>query len=648
MNDLRVLSDTSDITAAFLDGLRPMRQIGLSEWANKNRWLTKQEGAAEHGKYTDARTPYVREIADTLTDRTTRKIVFMKSAQIGGTTVFDNWVGHTIDVDPCGMIVVQPNAGLGKRWSRLRLTNLLESTPCLRGKVAEAKSRDSQNTIDFKAFDGGYIYVAGAQSATALRSLTARKIALDEVDAYPGNVQEEGDAVALAENRANSFSDSKLYICSTPLIKDDSRIEYWFNKSDKRYYHVPCMHCGHYQRLVWAQVQWKSGKPQTAQYCCIKCGTLWAEHEKLEYLPLGKWVKTNPESEIAGFHISALYAPYGWEKVSLPRLAEEFLAAGKDPQKLQVFVNTKLGETFDEGDAYNLNVESLAQRAAAENWQVQQWPTGVEVVTVGVDVQQDRLECEIVGWGKGEESWSLGYHVISGTRSDVQTWNALEAFVHADRPVHVSAVCVDTGGFELQDVADWLYTKRKERVKWWGIRGDPTLGAIKTVWPKKPQRVKGGKIEVYTICVNAAKQTVYRRLRIDNAGPGYCHFPVDRDDTYYAGLTAEKVITTYHRGHPTKKWHLPAHRRNEPLDCRVYAYAALCGLQWKRIKVSAPESKAAATVDEAAATVDEAALTEAPAQAQSKTAVKPAAPALPVRPQAPLRIGGKSKRRFSR
>jgi phage terminase large subunit GpA-like protein len=350
------------------------------------------------------------------------KVVFMKGAQIGGTECGNNWIGYIIDKAPGPMLVVQPTVEMGKRWSKGRLAPLIEDSPNLRDKVKDPRSRDSGNTVQSKEFPGGVIVVTGANSAVGLRSMPVRYLFLDEVNAYPGDVDGEGDPVSLAVQRTSTFTRRKILLVSTPTIQGLSRIEQEFEVSDKRYFHVSCPFCGHYQKLIWANVKWGSD-PTKAYYECENCHKHIQNHHKTEILEKGKWIAENPGSRIAGFHLSSLYSPVGW--FSWGEAAQSFLDAKDNEQLLKVWVNTTLGETWiDKGEAPDW--ERLFERR--ENYKIGIVPRGGLVLTAGVDVQKDRIECEIVAWGSDKQSWSVDYKIIDGDTVKPEVWNELDKF----------------------------------------------------------------------------------------------------------------------------------------------------------------------------------------------------------------------------
>ena len=331
--------------AAAGAGARPEPLLTISAWADRYRILS-QRASAEPGPWRTDRTPYLREIMDCLSPSSSvERVVFMKGAQIGATEAGNNWIGYVIHQSPGPMMAVQPTVEMAKRNSKQRVDPLIEESDVLRKLVSDPRSRDSGNTILSKDFPGGLLVMTGANSAVGLRSMAARYLFLDEVDAYPGDVEGEGDPVNLAIARTRTFSRRKIFLCSTPKVTGISRIEAAYEESDQRRYWVPCPYCHEYQHLKFAQLRWPKGETEQAAYVCEHCGQAIQNHQKHWMLPRGEWrASAEGDGRTAGFHLSSLYSPVGW--FCWADAAKQFEQAKKNPALLQVFVNTVLGETW--------------------------------------------------------------------------------------------------------------------------------------------------------------------------------------------------------------------------------------------------------------------------------------------------------------
>lgn len=583
------MSDYVDVKGLF-EGLKPVSRITVSAWADQYRYLAS-ESSAEPGRYRTSRTPYLCKIMDCLSARESyKKIVFMKAAQVGATEAANNFIGYVIHICPAPTMMVQPTDGTVKRMSKGRIDPFIEACPELKSRISENKSRDGKNTITQKNFPGGLFVLAGANSPASLRSVPIRNLILDEVDAYPHDLEGEGAPIELAIARTRTFPNKKIFIISTPTISGMSVIEQEFDETDQNYFHVPCPHCGGFQKLIFSQLKWDEGKPRTARYVCVHCGKAIEERHKVEMFAHGEWVSESPERvsiETIGFHLNGLYSPYGW--LSWSEIADQFIKAKNNPHKLKVFVNTVLGESWAEkGEAPPY--KNLFNRR--EDYKLNEVPTDVCFLTSGVDVQRDRLELEIVGWCADKRSYSIDFRVLEGDTAGVSVWDKLadvvnERFIRTDgMELPIKLVSVDSG-FNTTHVYD--FCRRFDASRVIPIKGQDNLGMAfappKTVdITKAGKRV--GKLRQYNVGVSFLKSELYACLRLerDDAGtppPNYCHFP-QYDEHYFRGLTAEEQVKRVLRGYQRFEW-VKKYERNEPLDCRVYARAAAVVLGLDRL-----------------------------------------------------------------
>lgn len=552
---------------AVHSALKPPPKLSVSAWADRYRQLSS-ESSAEAGKWSTSRAEYQRGMMDAVSDPNIETVVLMTAAQIGKTELINNVVGYHIHQDPAPMLVVQPTLEMAQTWSKDRLAPAVRDTPVLSAKIKDPRSRDSGNTTLHKVFAGGHVTACGANSPSSLASRPCRLILCDEVDRYPLSAGTEGDPVSLAKKRSSTFWNRKIILVSTPTEKNHSRIEQAYQESDQRKYFVACPDCKEEQVLRWAGVEWEQDKPATAHYVCEHCGSCWDDAKRFRAIRYGKWKATaDGDGKTAGFHLSGLYSPW----TPLEDSVRDFLTSKRDPMRLKTWVNTFLGETWeDQGE--QVDEHDLISRG--EDWG-KELPDEVLLLTAGVDVQDDRLELEIVGWGRGEESWSIEYKTIYGDPSTAGLWMELDAvlqqkFVH---PIHgemiLRSVCVDSGGHYTQQVYNYCRARAGRRVfaiKGIGGEGKPIVG--------RPSKNNIGKINLFPVGTDTTKELVYSRLKIETEGEGYCHFPSDRSEEYFRMLTAEKKVTKYFKGRPKREW-VKIRTRNEALDCRVYATAAL-------------------------------------------------------------------------
>lgn len=497
------------------------------------------------------------------------EVVYMTSSQVGKTEILNNVIGYFSHQDPSPMLMIQPTLDMAETWSKDRLAPMIRDTDVLTDLFKDPKSRDSDNTLLHKKFNGGHITMAGANSPASLASRPIRIVLLDEEDRYPVSAGSEGDPGSLAHKRTTTFWNRLLVSASTPTNEGESKIEARYEQSDQRRFYVPCPECGASQVLSWAQIKFEKKKPETTYYECKHCKAKLQESDKIWMLTRGEWRAEAVSKDIAGFHISELYSP--WVKWS--EMVANFLKAKRLPETLKVWVNTSLGETWKEATE-GIDPTGLLKRK--ENWG-RVAPSGVVVVTIGVDVQADRLECEVIGWGLSQESWSLQYHVFHGKPVDRedQVWKDLDEvrFQQIKRAdgalLNVGITAIDSG-YSTQTVYE--YCKEHEADRVFPIKGASQLGKPLVSKYSKSNKLR---VKLFTIGTDTAKQMVYSRLKIHQPGPGYCHFPADYPEDYFKQLTAERIQTKFINGHPTRVWVMSKGKRNEALDCRVYGLAAL-------------------------------------------------------------------------
>ena len=566
----------------------------MSEWADNRRFIPVEENPAEPGKWRTSRAEYQRAMMDAVNEPGIYKVVYYTSSGVGKTSLLENVMGYFIDHDPCPILTVQPTEADAQEWSKDYLASFVRDTPCLAEKISDAKAKSGDNTILHKKFPGGYLKAVGANSPRGFRRTTVRLLLADEIDGYPPSAGPEGDPLGLAEKRARTWN-RLIVLASTATVKGLSRIEREWELSDQRHCFIPCPHCGHFQVLNFGPksqfahlgkgfLRINKENPGASCYICEECQKEIYEADKFRMIAACRWEKTKPEvAGVAGFHLNALYSTF----MSWGQIADEWLKTdeGRRVEQLRIFVNTTLGETFNEERSYTISEHDLEGRIEAYD----EVPASALVLTGQADVQENRVECLVVAWGLGEESWLVDYAVIPGSPDHDETWKGVLAFFERPRK-HASGIeltiptkFVDSGSFTHRV---YRFTRANAHKGYWAIKGH---GGRQKEFLSRPRRVGREGALLVTIAVDEAKQTIYDRLQQELPGPGTMHFNRLADEEFFRQLTAEKRVIGWKQGHPTVQWQLKGrHQRNEILDLYVYGLAAVrfMRINWARLKVN--------------------------------------------------------------
>jgi phage terminase large subunit GpA-like protein len=602
-----------------------------SQWADARRMLSPK-ASAEHGPWRTSRTPYLREPMDAAgPDSGIQDHVWVFASQTGKSEGLNNLFGHRMDVAPCPALLIQPTLDLAKRYSKMRVAPMIESTPTLAAKVKPSRSRDSGNTLLMKEFlNQALLIMGGANAASGLASMPILLAGQDEVDRFPLDVDGEGSPGDLVDVRTRTFGKRARRIkTSTPTLADRSVIWSKFEESDQRQYHLPCPHCQQMQVLAWDKLRWNPSDPllskgrlsQPPVMICEACGEGIEERYKSWWYgeDLGRWIPQQPDSPIRGYHLPGFYSPLGW--LSWEEIVLAYERAKDAPERLKVWTNTVLALPWaEQGEVPEW--EALYRRR--EGYPIGTVPPGGLVLTAGVDVQRDRLELEVVAWGPRMESWSVDYVVIHGDTSTIQEdpakpcpWRVLGEQLARVFPttwggeMRLSRMAVDSGD-QTQTVYAWIRSQRDHRLM--ATKGRDQLQTIVGMPTMQEVTARGRKlkrgIQLWPLGVSVAKHELYGWLRAapplnpgDAVARGFCHFPM-HGEGWFQGLTAEELKRKVVRGFPRYYWE-KVRARNEPLDCRVMARGALAALgadrwteaKWEKLRASvAPEQPHVAAV----------------------------------------------------
>jgi phage terminase large subunit GpA-like protein len=568
----------------FWSVFQPPPDLSVSEWANDYLYLSPED-SSEPGKFRVDRAPYQRGMMDAVSDSSIKEIVYCTSSQIGKTLISKAILGYHIHQDPGPILVIQPTTEMAETFSKDRLAPMVRDTPELRGLIADPKSRNSGNTVLHKSFRGGHITMIGSNAPSGLASRPIRICFADEVDRYPLSAGTEGDPLFLARQRSVTFHNRKFIMASTPTIQGQSRIWRAFENSDQRYYFLPCVHCGEYHTLKWANMQWDEADPSSARMVCPVCGALYGDADKMRMLAAGEWRAMQPFKGVAGFHISALYSP--WQRFS--DVVQEWLDKKGHTETLKTFINLQLGECWEDRSGEVIDHKALAARR--ESWDANSIPDDIVIMTAGIDVQDDRLEISVLGWTALEQARVIEHLQLWGPPGEPQVWQELDNVlisqynVQDGRILRIRAACIDSGGHHTQRAYEFCRSRTSRKV--FPIKGK---SGNHPVWPLKRSTTKLSQgVSLYMVGVDTGKDLMRSAFAVkDPEKPRYVSFAATLHDGYFPQLTAEKRHTTTNKsGMEVRTWKKAAGVRNEAGDCFVYNIAALEALKQSGLRLRA-------------------------------------------------------------
>jgi len=583
--------------SAFNRGLRPDPYIDYVEWANEHRRLPS-ESSVEPGRYRTARTPYVEEILRELSPQSpTQEVVAIKPTQMGFTEVANNFLFGIAHRYPGPAMMAMPTDDMAIKHSKKKIAPSVAAMPCLRGVIAESKSREGGNTLLLKEFPGGSWSFTGCNSPVSARSDSIKFLILDDYDGFTQEAGNEGAPGDLLKKRTDAFgSKKKIYINSTPTVKGASFIDGEYEESSQGEFNVPCPHCEKHQFLEFGGKDTNYGikferneanEVTDVWYVCKHCHCRIEEYQKGEMMLKGIYVHRYPDRKKRGFKVNSLYSPLGW--LSWTQIMEEFIKAAHAMRKgnhlpMKVWVNTRKAESFEEAGN---RPEWTTLAARCEPYKIMTVPFGGMLITAGVDTQDNRLAVVVRAWGKDEENWKIYHNELYGDPDQDEVWDQLDEVLNHDfrhdsgADLKIVSMSIDTGGHKDEAVKRYCRKRAAQGVV--AVKGASTKNKP-IVNPPTLQDVdyKGRKIErgvqLWAVGTDAAKGIIYSRLNNEldpskETQPGYYHFPIGTSDEYFQQLTAEKLITKFNKGFPKREW-VKTRERNEAIDCEVYCYHA--------------------------------------------------------------------------
>jgi phage terminase large subunit GpA-like protein len=576
------MTSIAELVGLGLEAFRPPEKLTLSEWADRNAFLSA-ESSAEGGRWRTL--PYQKGIMDAITDPNIEQVTVMKSARVGYTKILNHLIAYHIHQDPCPIMLCQPTLDDCQSYSKDEIAPMLRDTPCLQGLVSNPRAKDGDNTLLKKNFPGGTLQLVGSNSARGFRMVSRRVVLFDETDGYPPSAGTEGDQIKLGIRRTEYYWNRKIVAGSTPTVEDFSRIERLFKDTNQQRYFVPCPECNHSQYLRWDNMKWVDNDPDTACYACESCGTLIPHSKKRWMVERGEWRPTaEGKAKHVGFHIWAAYS-YS-PNATWSNLVEEWLASKDNPEQLRTYINTVLGEVWQDEYEAKIGANALMERAASETYKQGIPPKEVLILFAGIDTQDDRLSLSVWGVGRHEEMFLIDRVKIYGAPSRMDVWNQLDEILSSpytneegiELKIHIAAI--DTGGH----FTDEVYRYAKDRINM-GVIPIKGVAKLKTdVFLGKPNKIETNSVGkslkrslfLFSVSVNKIKTHLHRRLKEAEPGKGFLHFYPTITNDYFDELTAEREVRKMKNGYQAERvWMKKSGARNEALDEMVYAYAAL-------------------------------------------------------------------------
>jgi phage terminase large subunit GpA-like protein len=594
-----------------------------AKWRLEKRWIAQSASPLSKDgpiRSTFERFPFAREPLEQTVSPEVQISVWQFASGLGKTEQFLDVLGYCVEYQPCNIFCAWPKDDTRDYNSEnLVKRSLIEATPSLQRLFYEAKSRDESNTKAFKRFAGGSLLMRGAQVASNFRGPRCGCAYGGEVDGM--NETTEGDPIELLWKRCEGFDEAIKILEGTPTIKGKSRIEGYLLQSDYRKWFVPCRSCGVRQVWMWKNVDWPKAGRSRHEHAVLLCGTCAKAHDdrqRIRSILEGRWQPTQEFNGIRGYWlngINTLLDPEKGFKSKLHQFAADASRAAHASNKshtVRVWTNTFLAETFQEEQDQKQDSKSIYNRR--EEYPKAGLPKGIIQLTAGADVQEDRIECEIIGWGRDEESWGVRTAVFFGDPKMPDIWARLDAFlstifIREDRaPLRIKAAGIDTGyAASLRMAYGWIRPRQPRNIN--ALKG---ANSIEAELVKRAAKSKVDRVTLLMVGTHRIKGFIYDRALLTlpeghiGGFPGYMHFPKaetpeqNYNEEFFRQLLSENSYTEYKNGEKLRRF---IHEkkpdgtmdRNEKLDCRVYAYAALLArgpVNWdveeKRLLASIP------------------------------------------------------------
>lgn len=615
---------TRRVRRAIRSGLKALRApppLRLSEWAGQHFYLSPESSYVEQRWVA---YPYQTAILDCMGNDDIQEVTVRKSARVGYTKMVLAAIGYFAEHKKRNQAVWQPTDEDSDEFVKTELETMIRDVPTVVAVFPHFMQRNKGNTLRQKQFIGSVLHTRGGKSAKNFRRLTVSVAVLDEIDGFDLDVEGEGSPVELARKRTEGATFPKVIVGSTPRLKGLSQVEKRAEQAQLRFtYHVPCPHCDGVQPLRWGGhdkpygMKWAGNDPETVTHVCEACGGHFDQAGYLAVWARGRWIAQDgtwigadgafyaPGGERAAtprtvaFHVWTAYSKQAsWSDIVRQFLFAKARAEQGDKSELKTFVNTTLGETWEE------EVERADQgelRRRAEDYPLRTVPRGGLVLVAGVDVQDNRFAVVVWAIGRGEEMWVVDHVELSANPADERDWEErLDPYLQtrfrhaAGGTLGIECVGVDTAGHFTHHVYNFCRMRGHRRV--YALKGDSRYGlpvkgrsSLQDVnWRGKT--IKAG-VKLWLVGTDTAKDLFYGRLRVTQPGPGYVHLSRHLGDEFFEQLTAESRVPVKTARGDVHRW-VKTRPRNEALDCTVYAIFAahardlhrFTGRMWERLE----------------------------------------------------------------
>lgn len=600
---------TISLTKTQLENIQKSARVGLKafekpepmtlvEWADENFYLSSESSYIE-GRWQTL--PFQKAMMNAIGHDDIVYVNIIKSARVGYSQMIRAALGYFTEHKSRNLLLFQPTDGAASGFMKSSVETMIRDVPVVKALAPWIGKKHRDNTLDTKRFSNGkQLWCLGGTAAKNYREKSVDVVAYDELAAFEQDVEKEGSPTFLGDKRIEGSVFPKSIRGSTPKVLDTCQITKAASEAECMLKaHIPCPHCHEEQVLKWGGKEahfgfkWDEDDPKTVQYLCEHCGTLasqgdyQAQHENIIWRceTMGIWTKDGADyfdadgsrreaPESVAFHVWTAYSPF----TTWRRIVTDFLKAKNDPSKLKTFINTTLGEAWDDTEGEKVEPDHLFARR--EHYQAEV-PVDSCILTAAVDTQDDRLELDVVAWVNGEESYRVAYERLYGDLSRSEIWDLLHKkltrqYTSPSGALHdIKLAMIDSGGHFTDEV--YAFSKKYGVRRFIPIKGHSLAGKPIVNFPRK-RSDKG--VYLTMVGTDTAKEVITSRFRIMNPGEGYMHWPVSEqfDETYFQQLTNERRKVVYRKGRKQIEWDAGG-RRNEPFDTAVYNLAAIRLLQ---------------------------------------------------------------------